>query len=173
MAITRAKEGLIVIGNPDVLVGVSKDELAGISKLLLAGKRRGRGNGNGNGNVNGNVNRNGDGIGDAANGRGFGDEDDIRLEGYVSRLERGLLYAESAGGDFDDGAYASVDGEDVADATTTTGNGYHWTGSRLGAGKRKGQGRLGKERNVDDDYDAAMWTAGIAAEEVLRGSLDD
>ncbi|PGH35312.1 hypothetical protein GX50_01892 [[Emmonsia] crescens] len=192
MAMTRAKEGLIVIGNPDVLVGVSKDESwraflsfcarnecwdvdesseeAKVSTRAwadkLAGHRR-RGNGNGTMNVNGNVNGNGNG--NATNGEDFEDEDDIRLEGYVSRLERGLLYAESVEEDYD-GDCGSVDGEDSADAT---GNGHHRTGNRWGKGKGEGKGRLGKERNADDDYDAAMWTAGIAAEEVLRGSLDD
>ncbi|KKZ67348.1 hypothetical protein EMCG_06968 [[Emmonsia] crescens] len=190
MAMTRAKEGLIVIGNPDVLVGVSKDESwraflsfcarnecwdidesseeAKVSTRAwadkLAGHRR-RGNGSGTVNVNGNVNGNGN----VANGEDFEVEDDIRLEGYVSRLERGLLCAESVEEDYD-GDCGSVDGEDSADAT---GNGRHRTGSRWGKGKGKGKDRLGKERNADDDYDAAMWTAGIAAEEVLRGSLDD
>ncbi|EEH03233.1 conserved hypothetical protein [Histoplasma capsulatum G186AR] len=207
MAMTRAKEGLIVIGNPDVLVGVSKDESwraflsfcarngcwdvdessedAGMKMWAwadrLAGHRRpGRGNvngygnrggsgsgsGNENGNGNGSGNGNGNGNGVAAHAENYEEEDDIRLQGYVSRLERGLLYAQSAKEGYD-GVSGPVDGENSGDAT-----GRHYLkGGRCG--QEKGKGYLGKEWNTVDDYDAAMWTAGIAAEEVLRGSLDD
>ncbi|KLJ10076.1 hypothetical protein EMPG_14514 [Blastomyces silverae] len=191
MAMTRAKEGLIVIGSPDVLVGVSKDEswraflsfcarnecwdvdessdearesMWAWADKLAGHRRRGRGNINVNGLVNGIGNGNGNG--NAGNVEDFEDQDDIRLDGYVSRLERGLLYAQSAGEDCD-GDYGSVDGEDPTDGTGS----HHRKGSQWDKGKRKG--RLGKEWSTADDYDSAMWTAGIAAEEVLRGSLDD
>ncbi|OJD20200.1 hypothetical protein ACJ73_08467 [Blastomyces percursus] len=188
MAMTRAKEGLIVIGSPDVLVGVSKDESwrAFLSFCArnecwdvdessdearesmwawadkLAGRRRWA---HRNINAYALVNGNGNGNGNAGNGEDLEDEDDIRLEGYVSRLERGLLYEQSAGEDCY-GDYGSIDGEDPTDSPS----GHHRTGSQWG--KRKRKGRLGKQWSTADDYDSAMWTAGIAAEEVLRGSLD-
>ncbi|EEH16969.2 hypothetical protein PABG_07056 [Paracoccidioides brasiliensis Pb03] len=196
MAMTRAKEGLIVIGNPDVLVGVSKDEtwreflnfcarnkcweVDGRSeearKSTQAWADRLAGNHQRGGGVQNGVDINGNGDG----GAGVeGGEDDIRLEGYVSRLERRLIYAENAEGDDDDDTDDSDDDDDDDEGGSDSGR---VDGEALGNGANSGVGprrrkkwnsRLGKERRAHDDYDAAMWTAGIAAEEVLRGSLDD
>ncbi|KAK2782546.1 hypothetical protein FQN53_009679 [Emmonsiellopsis sp. PD_33] len=161
MALTRAKEGLVVIGNPDVLVGVSKDESwrallsfcarNGCWEVDETSKETRRSTKHWADRLSGRRVNGGDKDGDDKQSA----DDDIRLDGYVSLLERGLIYGESASTEHD------LDDGDMAAA-----NGYPTKGGR-------GKDRLGKRRDADDDYDAAMWTAGIIAEEVLRGCLDD
>ncbi|EFR02700.1 potentail helicase MOV-10 [Nannizzia gypsea CBS 118893] len=201
VALTRAKEGVIVIGNPNVLVDSGKDEtwreflsycarngcwategspkLERIGSLLqeyevgsaqentnksarwwankLAGAYVAADNNN-----NDNDNDQENNIQDVDdNERGENNNDnhndndstndtnsaDIRLSGYISRLERALLY------------------EEMAKINTGNGTQALENQSALGQG-----GAL--HPSTPDDYDSAMWTAGIAAEEVLRGALD-
>lgn len=152
MAITRAKEGVIVIGNPNVLVGTGKDETW---RAFLGFCAR-----------NGcwTVERGADHVTESTSKSWFrmlGGRDgnsianfDFATLAYVSRLEKGLRYGESLMATNDESQEAGIDGD---------------------AAKKKAKARQRRLGNIreDQDSEAAMWTAGLAAEEVLRGALDN
>lgn len=196
VALTRAKEGVVVIGNPNVLVDSGKDETwreflsycarngcwatEDSPKLERSGsllqeyevgsaqentnksarwwaKKLAGANVKADNEDNDNNNRQDNDTPDAGDnetGEDNNDDDnystnntsnaDIRLSGYISRLERGLLYEETTKSNARNGTQA----------LTALGQGGAFHAS------------------APDDYDSAMWTAGIAAEEVLRGALD-
>ncbi|KAK2759894.1 hypothetical protein FQN54_002628 [Arachnomyces sp. PD_36] len=144
VALTRAKEGLVVIGNPEVLSRLGKDESW---RAFLGFCAR-----------NGcwEVDKKAKGVHQGRKywvnqlcGKRWGCSDNgeskAAFMGHVSRLERGLLLAEQG----------VEDGEDENNGA-------------------KGKGSLGRGQHsyAQDDYDAAMWTSGMVAEEVLRGSSD-
>ncbi|KAM5465055.1 putative RNA helicase [Microsporum audouinii] len=192
VALTRAKEGVVVIGNPNVLVDSGKDEtwreflsycarngcwatedspqLERSGTLLQdyevhsaqentkksarwwANKLAGASVDSDN-----DVDDQENNTHDTYNEHNIGENNDdytndrnnadIRLSGYVSRLERGLLYEQIQQTNSRNGS------QPLENKTATTrGHALHINGP--------------------DDYDSAMWTAGIAAEEVLRGALD-
>lgn len=148
VALTRAKEGLVVIGNPEVLSHLGKDEswraflgFCARNRCWLPDKKtpgvhQGRKYW-----VNQLRGEKGNGGGDS--------EKDAAFMGYVSRLERSLILGEQANN-------LDEDKQDV--------NG----GGR--GGKAKASLGSGQYSSAQDDYDAAMWTSGMIAEEVLRGS---
>ncbi|KAI1974570.1 hypothetical protein LOZ53_002770 [Ophidiomyces ophidiicola] len=150
MAITRAKEGVIIIGNPNVLVGTGKDETW---RAFLGFCAR-----NGCWTVEQQADQSTKSTseywfrmlgGRDKNTFGLSWNFDISNIGYMSRLEKALLHSDSL---------AQMDDVDSDEGL---------------AGKSKTRHRkLGAIRE-EEDYDSAMWTAGLAAEEVLRGALDD
>ncbi|WEW60196.1 DEAD/DEAH box helicase [Emydomyces testavorans] len=153
MAITRAKEGVIIIGNPNVLVGTGKDETW---RAFLSFCAR-----NGCWTVERDANQSTKSTSEywfkTFGGREEGSRElnggfDITNMTYMSRLERGLLHADSLA-KMDEEHEIEHNGDSASDIKSR-------------------QRRLGSIRE-DEDSDAAMWTAGLAAEEVLRGALDD
>nr|KMM71040.1 potentail helicase MOV-10 [Coccidioides posadasii RMSCC 3488] len=151
MAITRAKEGVIIIGNPNVLVGTGKDETW---RAFLSFCAR-----NGCWAVEKNADQSTKSTseywfktlgGTDGDGHGFHTDFDITDVGYVSRLERGLLHADLLAR-MEEGNDGEVNGSLTKDVKARR--------RELGV--------------IQGDEDAAMWTAGLAAEEALRGSLDD
>ncbi|KAK2840510.1 hypothetical protein FQN49_006207 [Arthroderma sp. PD_2] len=198
VALTRAKEGVVVIGNPNALVDAGKDETwreflsycarngcwASEDSVMLersstlqqeyeAGSVRENTNKSARWwarKLAGANNYNSDDhdhekntydpsdqrAEDDSGGKSNDDNDDhvnddddadIRLSGYVSSLERGLLYEEMQ--------------------QNSARNRNQQLGNETSSARGQGINTSGP-----DDYDSAMWTAGIAAEEVLRGALD-
>ncbi|KAK2747951.1 hypothetical protein FQN57_001542 [Myotisia sp. PD_48] len=190
VALTRSREGVVVLGNPNVLVDTGKDEswrtflsfcarnacwapedhakvemyntapnnstllyeedsantyksarwwakkLAGIKVSEIQDETCGTDNRNGS-------------LSSEEEASCGDDEMDVRLSGYVSRLERALLYQESVHTtDFkEDGSLPTDDEFSLPEAHTRS-------------------TKFAQQQN--NDYDLAMWTAGIAAEEVLK-----
>ncbi|EEP81281.1 predicted protein [Uncinocarpus reesii 1704] len=154
MAITRAKEGVVIIGNPNVLVGTGKDETwrAFLSFCARNGCWTVEPDADPSTRTTSDYWRKTLG-GRNENEAGSATYYDITNVGYVSRLERGLLHAD---------LLEEQDGED--------GISFGDTPLENTRSNRRNFGTLREE----EDYDAAaMWTAGLAAEEALRGSLED
>lgn len=156
VALTRAKEGLVVIGNPEVLLRQGKDESW---RAFLGFCAR-----NGCWQQHKKTPRIRQGrefwvnqlCGKQGNSGGDSEEGDAAFMGYVSRLERNLLLGEQGVNELDEGNQGR--------------NG----GSNIGLKGEKSKRTLGNGQysSEQDHYDAAMWTLGMMAEEVLRGSSD-
>ncbi|KAF3479919.1 uncharacterized protein GIQ15_06895 [Arthroderma uncinatum] len=144
VALTRAKEGVVIIGNPNVLVDAGKDETW---REFLSYCAR---NGCWATEDSAKLERSGTLLQEYEVGsvRENTNKSAKWLSGYVSRLERSLLYGEMQ--------------------QNRARNGNQLLENKMATARGQGINTSGP-----DDYDAAMWTAGIAAEEVLRGALDN
>lgn len=177
VALTRSKEGIVVIGNPNVLVDTGKDEAWRTflsfcarngcwapEELPATAESNGKPKTNPPGGSKQNTHRDvtywmrrlaglkdvGENANGAASATSNEDDDiltDSRLSGYVSRLERDLLRK---------------------DGTDSPGN------SESGA-KQLGSGVLDNGDAdgyaCENDYDSAGWTANMAAESVLKDAF--
>lgn len=154
VALTRAKEGLVVIGNPEVLSRLGKDEswraflgFCARNECWEQDKKMPEDHQGRKYWVNQLC---GKGVNNSE------EEIDTAFMGYVSRLERGLILGEQAmNGD-------SNEEKQERSGDTREGNG----------GKPNGSLGNGHYSSGESDYDSAMWTSGMMAEEVLRGSSD-